>query len=210
MTTRSPRLPTTRSPRRLALGRGAWLLPLALLPAIAGCHTTKTARDDAARLAADLQAYRDEQAARVRRINREYHDAFAALMDALDQLSDAQTRQARDGDAQQIADALIADGGATLRGRFRDAFAAAVAEQRRRIREADLAVAAVKEDYEKSYADARLEMAKLDKAIANLRALSEEDVDEVREAGRLIRIIVDAYKEAARKPAETETAANAR
>jgi hypothetical protein len=177
----------------------------AVAVAAAGCYTTDTSRRQAKELTAQLTVYRDQQQERVTRINQEYHDAFAKLMDALEDLSAAELQQGRDGDAQHIADGLIADGGASLRSRFRGAFAEAVRAQRERIHQADLAVATVHDGYVKSYSDAQLEMSKIKSILGNMRSLSEENADEMKEAVRFIQLFVDAYEKARQVAASQPT-----
>src|SRR3954468_23171170 len=115
-----------------------WIIMLAL-PMAAGCYNTDRSMADARALAKDLQAYRDAQDVRIKRLNQEYHEAFGRLMDTLDDLSAAELQLGRDADAQTIADSLITDDTGTLRSRFRGSFAKAIAEQRKRIADADVA-----------------------------------------------------------------------
>jgi len=176
-------------------------LGVAVLAAASGCYNTARSRQAATSLTTRMTAYRDEQDARVRQLNDEYRDAFARLMDVLDELSQAELEQARDGDAQQISDTLIADGNASLRGRFRGAFADIVRQQRARIEQADLAVAGVRDAYVKSYSEAKLEIAKINLVLKNLEAVAHDptDAQQVQETLRVVKIFVDAYEDA-RKP----------
>jgi hypothetical protein len=161
-----------------------------------GCYTTEQSRQQARTLTTQVTAYRDEQAKRIDRLNQEYNDAFEKLMDTLEDLTQTELQQGRDADAQGISDALIADHDSSLRGRFRAAFGKVVADQRYRINEADLAVAAVRENYAKSYTEAKLELSKLKTVLDNLRSISEENVDQLQEAARVIKIFSDSYQKA--------------
>jgi hypothetical protein len=175
----------------------------ALAAASSGCYTTKDSRAQAKSLHDELKGYREEQNQRVLAINKEYHARFAELMNALDELTDAELQFGRDADAQRIADQLAGDGGATLRGRFRTAFGDAVRDQRKRIADADLAVATVRENYAKAYSDLKLEMAKVDLAIKNLDQLSLDDdqIQQVQDAIKFVKAIVSTIEET-RKAAE--------
>jgi hypothetical protein len=181
---------------------GATLLGLAAL-VIGGCYTTPDSRGQARDLHDQLQAYREEQNKRVLAINKEYRAKFAELMDTLDDLTEAELQLGREADAQRISDQLIGDGGATLRGRFRGAFGDAIKEQRRRIADADLAVATVRENYAKAYSEAKLEMAKIDLAIKNVDQLSLDDdqLQQVKDALKFVRNIVKTVDDT-RKAAE--------
>jgi hypothetical protein len=174
--------------RRTIKTIGAAVALAAALGCAGGCQDTARSRKDAKELAGKLTAYRDEQDERVRRLNEEYRDTFAKLMDTLDDLSRAELQQARDGDAQRVADSLIADGNASLRSRFRGSFADAVREQRKRIADADLAVATVRENYGKAYADARLEIAKVNTAIKNVAALAA-DPDDHKRLQQVVKVV---------------------
>jgi nitrate reductase assembly molybdenum cofactor insertion protein NarJ len=161
-----------------------------------GCYTTTKSREQAKILTTQITGYRDEQAQRVERLNREYADTFNRLMDTLEDLTQVELQQGRDADAQLISDNLIADGKSSLRSRFRGAFGSAVEAQRQRIHEADLAVAAVRENYARSYTEAKLQLSKLKTVLDNLRAVSEENANPVKEATRVIKIFADSYQKA--------------
>ena len=174
-----------------------------VVAATGGCYTTRGSREQAHSLHDDLKVYREEQNRRVVALNNEYRARFAELMDTLDDLTEAELQLGRDADAQAIADQLIGDDGATLRGRFRGAFATAIAAQRARIASADLAVATVRENYAKSYADAKLVMNKIDLAMKNVDQLSLDD-DQVKQIGDAVRFIQTIVRtvEETRKAAE--------
>jgi hypothetical protein len=184
----------------------------AVIAMTGGCldlHNTTRSRQAATALTTQLTAYRDAQDARVKRLNEEYRDLFAKLMDTLEALSQAELQQGRDGDAQSVADSLIADEQASLRGRFRTAFANAVKAQRERIRDADLATVTVRENYAKSYSDVKLEIAKLNTVIKNLEAMSSKpsDIAQLDEAIKIIGMISKAYEEARERAATRATTA---
>ncbi len=185
----------------------AWIV-IALFATQPGCYTTRTSRDQAKALTTQITTYRDEQSKRIARLNQEYNDAFNQLMDTLEDLSQTELQQGRDADAQTISDNLIADGNSSLRGRFRNSFSKVVADQRLRIAEADLAVAAVRDNYTKSYTEAKLELTKLKTVLDNLRSISEENINQVQEAAHVIKIFSDSYqkaREAAKKQQATSS-----
>jgi hypothetical protein len=172
------------------------LFVVALIAAQPGCYTSKTSRDQARSLTTQITSYRDEQSKRIAHLNQEYNDAFNQLMDTLEDLTQTELQQGRDADAQTISDNLIADGNSSLRGRFRVAFSKAVGDQRQRISDADIAVAAVRDNYTRSYVEAKLELNKLKTVLDNLRAISEENINQVQEAAHVIKIFSDSYQKA--------------
>jgi hypothetical protein len=174
--------------------------------ACGGCGTkTNDARIRAGELQNRIKEYRSAQAQRLARLNSEYAAAFTRLMDQFEQATTQELDQSREGDAQRIADRLIAHfGDASLRGDFRAAFASAVAEQRSRIRKADEAIAATRLAYETSYREASLDLSKLDKIQEYLAELSAKEEDR-RIAANFIQRVLKAY-EALREEARQETA----
>ena len=173
-----------------------WIVALCR-PLAAGCYNTDRSKADARDLAKDLQAFRDAQDARVKRLNQEYQEAFSRLMDTLDDLSATELQQGRDADAQAIADVLIADTGGSLRSHFRGSFAQAIKDQRQRITDADIAVATVRADYQKAYADAKLQTSKIDAVMKDLLTVSQDpdDAAKVQEAIHFIKLVNASIKE---------------
>jgi len=173
-----------------------WIVALCL-PLAVGCYNTDRSKADARDLAKDLQAFRDAQDARVKRLNQEYQEAFSRLMDTLDDLSATELPQGRDADAQTIPDVLIADTGGSLRSHFRGSFAQAIKDQRQRITDADIAVATVRADYQKAYADAKLQTSKIDAVMKDLLTVSQDpdDAAKVQEAIHFIKLVNASIKE---------------
>jgi len=201
-----PTRPTPAPLRVIRLPAAASAALVAVAAATAGgCYTTPRARASANALSVEVGKYKLEQHARVERLNAEYNDAFARLMESFAQASAASVKQGRDADAQRIADRLIASNDATLRQQFRDAFFKTVADQREQIRLADEAVAATRNAYLASYADLTIELGKLDKVQENLRQLAAEE-DRSRSAVKFLRTLFKVYQDL-RKKADEERAA---
>ena len=166
-------------------------LPLLLL-FVTGCYTTPAIRQRAQDLAVQMSTYRDDQSARVEKINAEYHQTFAQLIDKLTEIQGAQLDLDREVEAQRIADHIISDVNATLRQTFRDAFGTAVNAQREEIAQADLAIAAARDAYSQAYTDAKLKLDDLDRVIGNLRILAAAE-DRQQTALDFIESVASAY-----------------
>jgi hypothetical protein len=165
---------------------------------------TPSIRATAHDLSLQINAYRAQQAQRVDRINQEYRESFDRLMDAFAQLSDAALRQGRDGDAQRLTDQIVSDDKALLIGQLRSSFAQQLQSQRDAITAADAAVAATRDAYLKTYTDAKLDLAKLQKVQSNLDILAtkEDGKDVYRNAITVVNDVVAAHDELKQKAAD--------
>lgn len=183
---------------RIVVGLGA-----SLLVATMGCYTTTASREAASRLAIDVNAYKRAQKERVDRINADFHDSFARLMAAYETATTTVAAQSRDQSAQRIADDLISDSKASLRQRFRDAFARSVEDARAGLRRAQDAVTEQRTAYVKSYRDLQASVGTFEKVEQHLRALSEKE-DQTQTVATFIQTVIkvhQALQEEARKKA---------
>jgi hypothetical protein len=181
--------------KRTSTSRRTLVLTLAAVSAVAGCQRSNIdLRAEA--LAGEVRDHRDRQAARVSKINADFDARFSAQMTAYEDTLERQTRVGRDADAQKIADQLIVDlDNQSLRGKFREAFAYVVAEERREIAKADEAVATTRAAYEASYQQAALELKRLNRVHELLLELAAGP-DQLRVASQAIRMAADAYAKA--------------
>src|SRR6266404_3939181 len=97
---------------------GAFLFSI-WMAMLTGCTMTSEVRKSAQDLSNDLLVFENQQRDRIQHLNQNYQDTFAKLMNALSALSDVELRQGRDGDAQSLSDALIADDKTSLIGILR-------------------------------------------------------------------------------------------
>jgi hypothetical protein len=170
----------------------------------AGCYNPPPSREYARTLSTQVSAYRDTQKKRIDLLNQSYNERYAELSDALQHAFDAELGLGRDADAQRIADDLVENPFQSLNGRFRQGFGSAVAEQRKRIVDADVAIAAVRGGYMETYREAKLELGELDKTLDRLRTLSADE-KERETLAQILRSLVDAYEKA--RKAATQPAA---
>ena len=178
--------------------RNQFVLISILLSAVmigTGCGSYRQMQERTEKLAGRVGDYRNRQAERLAKLNREYDDTYKRLMEQLSTLSATQLQQGRDGDAQKIADRLIGHrDDASLRGEFGKAFHDVVSEQRQAIQRADEAVAAVRESYAAAYQEASLDLAKLDKVHQHLQALAKDENDRIT-ADNFIYKSIEVYRQ---------------
>jgi hypothetical protein len=131
-------------------------------------------------------------------VNREYHEAFAQLMDALTDLTRVQLQQKRDTDAQDLSDKLISDDKQSLIGILRTAFLQTMQSELKAISDADLAVSQARAAYTSGCNDAKLDLAKLDKVVSDLRALGrQETIDSgLAKAANVIKLVAQTAQDA--------------
>jgi hypothetical protein len=180
-----------------------------MLGAGAGC-AGHDVRRQADRLSGEIAVYRQEQASRIERLNDEYRAAFAENLDELVRLSDTELRQGRDVDAQALADQITESDRATHFGALRGRLAAVLVTHRASIATADKNIATARDNYLKSYKEAKLQLAKLDQLQADLAGLAEKE-DALRAAGNLVQKIAENYRqirEEAKKQPQADNGGN--
>jgi hypothetical protein len=150
--------------------------------------------EQARALGREVRVYRQAQAGRIEQLNADYRDAFAQNLDELLRLSDTELNQNRDVDAQTLVDQMTEGDKATFFGALRGRLAGNVAAHRKSIDAADQAIAVARDNYLKSYKEAKLQLVKLDQLQADLTILGERE-DASRVAGVLIQKLVENYRQ---------------
>lgn len=151
-------------------------------------------RQQAEQLSGQVAVYRQEQAARIARLNREYAAAFSENLDELVRLSDAELSQGRDVDAQTLADQIIESDRAAFFGALRSRLSGTLVAHRAAIAAADEDIATARDNYVKSYKEAKLQLVKLDQLQTDLASLSAKE-DALRVGGGLVQKIVANYQQ---------------
>jgi hypothetical protein len=169
------------------------VLAMLAIACTGGC-TNQEILDQAKTLAKDIRIYRQAQAERIDRLNSEYRAAFDENMDELVRLSDTELTQARDVDAQSLADQLIDGDKATYIGSLRARLGQSVSTQRKAIDAADENIAVARKAYLDSYHQAKLQLSKLDQLQADLAILAERE-DALRVTGTVIQKLVENYRQ---------------
>jgi hypothetical protein len=129
-----------------------YIFPCALLLSLCGgCYTNQATRNQATVLAADIDAYRQDQSKRLDEINRQYRFDYARLIAEITQLRKTQYAQFRNLDVMQAAGEVLSSWELeTLPRKIRDRFADTLERRRTKLLEVDKQI----DDARKSYADA--------------------------------------------------------
>lgn len=174
-----------------------WVRLAVLLAAIAGTAggcVKDEILERARTLSDEIGVYRQKQADRVERLNKEYQATFSDNLAELTRLSDVELTQARDVDAQLLADQITEADKATYFGALRGRLSSGVAGQRKSIDAADQAIAAARDKYLASYKEAKLQLNKLTQLQSELAVLAQRE-DAMRVAGRVIQKVVENYRQ---------------
>jgi DNA repair exonuclease SbcCD ATPase subunit len=170
---------------------------LALLAGVAGgCVQTSTPaiRAAARHLSDDVDAYRQQQQARLDRLNAEYRAGFDRLMDAAEVLYRAQAHQQFEQTTQSRADGLVTDWPkATLPNNLRAAFSEDITAQRKAINDAEAAIEAARNNYADAWRDVSLDLAQLKSVKAKLDTLAQPE-DQARVTADFVVTVAQVYQ----------------
>ena len=180
-----------------------FILPCSLLFSLcSGCYTNQAARNHATLLAADIDAYRQDQSKRLDEINRQYRFDYARLIAEITQLRKTQYDQFQNLDVMQAAGEVLSSWELeTLPRKIRDRFADTLERRRIKLLEVDKQI----DDARKSYADAyqavQLNLAQLKSAQDGVVALAAPEDQRKTVANFVItvgKIVNDLHEQAAK------------
>jgi hypothetical protein len=164
--------------------------------ACCGCadlYTTQTVRADANIQAQQVQAYAQQQQARITKLNTDYTNTYNRLTKQLVDLETQQLTQDFTLDAVRSADKLIFDPNALLQGQFRDATQTTISNELADINNVDTAIANARNAYADAYSQVSLDISKLKTVQSNLATLAEDE-KESRDIEALVTKIYKAYQ----------------
>jgi hypothetical protein len=153
------------------------LLPLALILFLTdGCTVSQNMRQRAADLDKQVTSFRDEQLARVDKLNRDYGEQSNQLFAQLEALGDSQLSFDRTHDATAVADGLATNVDAmSLPGAFADRLEAAVRSQLKRLDDVDTEIQKARDQYATHYAELKFSVRKLNDLHDQLKILAAAD-----------------------------------
>jgi hypothetical protein len=150
------------------------ILPCALLLSLgSGCYTNQAAQNQATALAADIDAYRQDQTKRLDEINRQYRFDYARLIAEITQLRKAQYQQFQTLDVMQAAGEVLSSWQLeTLPRRIRDRFADTLERRRAKLLEVDKQIDTARKSYADAYQAVQLNLSQLKSAQDGVVALA--------------------------------------
>lgn len=149
---------------------------LLFLTTAVGCTSSRAIRQQAIDLDAQIVAFRNDETARIDKLNQDYREAADEYLNTLRSLADQQLSLDRDHDSEGAADLLVLNvDSASLPGKFADQLLSTVEEQRNKLTTVDAQFNATRDAYAANYQALKLNVAKLDDLHAKLKSLSIPD-----------------------------------
>lgn len=179
------------------MGRKFQFSAMVILLCCGGCadlYTTTSIRINANSLAQQVQAYSQQQQARVTKLNTDYTNTYNRLIKELVSLESDQLSQDFQLDALRMTDQIVSDpNSALLRSRFRDSIQTTVINELTQIGQVDQAIANARNAYSDAYTQASLDFSKLKSVESSLSTLAESE-DESKNIQTLVTKIYNAYQ----------------